>query len=89
VLGPRHPPGQHMTKFRLTSDGAKRIEAAHERYVTALRELNAIRCEKPRCGDRLDFDALVGDARRRADAALADWVTLYQHETGRKLARFC
>jgi hypothetical protein len=60
-----------MSKSPITSDGAKRIQAAHEKYVEVLRHLNRLRCAAPSCG--------APDAR-------AEWIRIYQHETGRSLA---
>lgn len=69
----------------ITREGAKRIEAARDRYVTALRESNVLRCAKPRCGDRPDYTKRVADAERRAKEAFAEWIMLFEHETGSKI----
>lgn len=75
-----------MAKPSITSAGAERIKAAHENYVTALREYNSLRCAKPRSGDDPNYTARVADAQTRTKEAYAEWVMLYQQETGRKLA---
>src|SRR5690242_12437948 len=72
------------TSQRLTEDGAKRIAAAHERYVFALGELNRIRCAK--CESEPDYPTRVAEARRRMEGALGEWVTVYERETGRCLS---
>lgn len=66
----------------LGPESAKRIEAAHDSYVTALRALNRLRCAKPRCGNQPDYASRVVDADRRAKEAFAEWVMLFEHETG-------
>lgn len=78
-----------MTDLCMTADTAERLDAAHEKYVSALRAYNALRCDKPRRGDRSDYAACVGDARRRVKEAFAEWVMLFEHETGRKPAAVC
>jgi hypothetical protein len=74
-----------MINSQITSDGAMRIQAAHEKYVEALRELNSLRCARPSCSGP-DHRARVEQARRRVDEARAEWIMIYQHETGRSLA---
>jgi hypothetical protein len=78
-----------MSNLRTTPDGAKRIGAAHETYVVALRDFNSVRCTKPSCGSDPDYAARVNEAKRRVDEALAEWIALFQRETGRKLAIAC
>lgn len=74
-----------MPSTQITKEGAKRIQASHEKYVEALRELNALRSAKPARGNEPDYPVLVAEARRSVDEALAEWIMLFQHETGRHL----
>jgi hypothetical protein len=74
-----------MSKSPITSDGAKRIQAAHEKYVEVLRHLNRLRCAAPSCGAP-DHHARLDEARKQVDDARAEWIRIYQHETGRSLA---
>lgn len=75
-----------MRKPFITPESAERIEAAHERYVIALSAYNRLRCDKPNRSGDPDYGACLRAAHTRVKEALAEWVMLYEHETGHKLA---
>lgn len=68
----------------MTPQGVARLEAAHAQYVAALRLLNGLRCDRGRKGEP-DYAARLNEASRRVKEALAEWLMLYEHETGVKL----
>lgn len=72
-------------KLRLGPGAAKRLDAAHEKYVTALRDWNTLRCQRGLANGCEDYTAYMRAAHRRAKEAFAEWSTLFEHETGRKL----
>jgi hypothetical protein len=78
-----------MPTSTITAEGVSRIESARDNYINTLRESNALRCAKPRCGSHPDYAKRVADANRRVKEAFAEWATLFMHETGRKLSVAC
>jgi hypothetical protein len=72
-----------MAQPSLNAEIVKRIDAAHDRYVTALRRWNALRCGRATGGT--DHAARASEAHRHVKEALAEWIMLFEHETGRKL----
>lgn len=78
-----------MPTSTITAEGVSRIESARDQYINALRESNALRCAKPRCSSDPEYATRVADADRRVKEAFAEWVMLFEHETGRKLAVAC
>jgi hypothetical protein len=74
-----------MTTLPITPEGAERIEAAHDRYVAALRAFNSLRCAKLKRSGEPDYVERWKDAHRRVEETFAEWVMLLEHETGRKL----
>lgn len=74
-----------MTESHITPEGVERIQAAREEYVTALSTWNQLRCQKPRRHGQPDYIASLADAHRRVKEAIAEFVMLFEHETGRKL----
>lgn len=73
---------------KLTPDGVVRLEAAHQQYVDALRAVNRLRSGRRRYKQQTDADytMILGDAYRRMRDALAQWIAIYEQETGTKLA---
>lgn len=68
----------------ITPQGAARLEAAHAQYVAALHSLNGLRCDRGRKGEP-GHVAHLNEARRRVKETLAEWLMLYEHETGMRL----
>lgn len=76
-------------KARLTPEAAARLAAAHEACLTALRELYRLRRDRGlSTSDSTPPISVseIDDAQRRVKETFAEWVMLFEHETGTKHA---
>jgi hypothetical protein len=73
-----------MTEPRFSQEGLDRIEAAKRKYAEARRRLDDLRCS-PALGAPTASQAGLDEANRHVKEAFAEWVMLFEHETGHKL----
>lgn len=69
-----------QVQTKITPENAARLEAAHERYVIALRRLNSLRIS---AHGSADYVNRINDAQKQLAGALADWRGLFETLTGR------
>lgn len=68
----------------MTSQGAARLQAAHAQYAAALRALGNLRCDRGhQC--KSEYAAHRNEARCHVKEAFAEWLRLYERETGTRL----
>lgn len=73
-----------MMEPRFSQDGLERIEAAKRKYVEARRRLDDLRDTPPLAAPAGSHTGL-DEANRHVKEAFAEWVMLFEHETGHKL----
>jgi len=74
-----------MTDVSITAAGLERIQAAKQKYAAALRRLDDLRTH-PALAAPADHQPWLDEANRHMKEAFAEWVMLFEHETGLKLA---
>jgi len=72
-----------MAEHRVTQDGLERIEAAQRKYAAALRQLYDVRHLSAHA-EPADSESWLDEANRLVKEAFAEWVMLFEHETGHK-----
>lgn len=70
-----------------TFDAAQQLEAAHERYVVAMRRLNSLRIAAR--GGCTDYVAELSRAHEQLARALNDWRALFDNLSGRQPVTRC
>lgn len=68
---------------QIPPESAARLEAAHERYVIALRQLNSLRISAHGSTDHI---GRIAEAQKQLAHALADWRGLFESLGGRRMA---